>query len=297
LAVTGTIHRRPRGARPAHDRYVVRRARAVTARYAVFGRPVAHSLSPRIHAMFAAQCGIALDYRAIEAGRETFADMLDAFARDGGCGANLTLPLKETGAGVCATLTDRARRCGSVNTLARVADAWHGDSTDGAGFLRDLTHRHGFDPRGTRVLLLGAGGAARAVAFTLQDAGVAELVVANRTEARAAALATALGESATASAWTDLRNAGDFDLVVNATAAGHGAGPVEWPNGATAAQAFCYDLSYRNTAQPFLDWAARAGAARASDGLGMLVEQAAESFLLWEGIRPDTAPVHAMLDT
>jgi shikimate dehydrogenase len=262
-------------------------------RYAVFGQPIAHSLSPRIHAMFAAQCGVPPDYRAIEAGRDTFAYELDAFVRDGGRGANLTLPLKEIGADVCATLTDRAHRCGSVNTLVRVNDAWRGDSTDGAGFLRDLMHRHGFEPRGKRILLLGAGGAARAVGFALGDAGAAELVIANRSAARATQLAAAFG--ATACAWSGFDGAPAFDLVVHATAAGHAAERVAWPAPQVAAGAFCYDLSYGSVARPFLDWAAGAGAARARDGLGMLVEQAAESFHLWHGIQPDTAPVHAKL--
>ncbi|MGN6518184.1 MAG: shikimate dehydrogenase, partial [Dokdonella sp.] len=142
-------------------------------RYAVFGQPIAHSLSPRIHATFGAQLGIRLDYRAIEAARETFAATLVAFARDGGRGANVTLPLKEDAAALCDALSERARRCGSVNTLIRDGDAWRGDSTDGVGLLRDLA-RHGIDTRGLRVLLLGAGGAARAAAFALVDAGARE---------------------------------------------------------------------------------------------------------------------------
>lgn len=245
--------------------------------------------------MFAAQCGIALEYRAIEAGRDTFAGALDAFARDGGRGANVTLPLKQDAPALCATLSERAQRCGSVNTLVRANHTWHGDSTDGAGFLRDLAGRHGVDPRGQRILLLGAGGARRAVAFALVPAGAAELVIANRNAARAAALAAALGGCARACAWRDLDRASAFDLVVHASAAGHAAERVAWPAARVAAGAFCYDLSYGRPARPFLDWAAAAGAARTSDGLGMLVEQAAESFLLWQGTRPDTMPVLATL--
>jgi shikimate dehydrogenase len=262
-------------------------------RYAVFGQPIAHSLSPRIHAAFGAQLGIAIDYRAIEAGRDTFASLLDAFARDGGRGANVTLPLKEDASTLCADSSDRARRCASVNTLIRDGDAWRGDSTDGIGLLRDLA-RHACDPRDLRVLLLGAGGAARATAFALVDAGARELVIANRTFARAQSLADALGSGARASAW-DAPASAPFDLVVNASAAGHVDATLDPPHGALAAQTFCYDLSYGKAARAFLDQARSAGATRIADGLGMLVEQAAEAFFLWHGQRPDTAPVLAQL--
>jgi len=263
-------------------------------RYAVFGQPIAHSLSPRIHAAFAAQCGIALDYRAIEAGREAFAVALAGFAREGGRGANVTLPLKEDAASLCATLSNRARRCGSVNTLVRAGDGWHGDSTDGIGFLRDLA-RHRVEPRGLRVLLLGAGGAARAVAFALVDAGVCELVVANRTGVRAGALVDALGAASRACAWDALARQGAFDLLVNATSAGHSGDAFEWPLAAGVAPGACYDLSYGKAAQPFLAAAHGACAGAVHDGLGMLVEQAAESFECWHRVRPDPTPVLADL--
>jgi shikimate dehydrogenase len=278
-------------------------------RYAVFGQPIAHSLSPRIHALFGEQLGIAVDYRAIEAGRDAFASALAAFARAGGAGANVTLPLKQDAAALCVSLSARARRCGSVNTLVREGDGWHGDSTDGSGFLRDLVERVRFDPRGSRVLLLGAGGAARAVAFALADAGAGELTIANRTHRRAEALASGLAADAPlpsaagarpaqACAWDDLyrlaARGAAFDLVVNATAAGHaGAAFAALP--ALAANAICHDLSYGAAARPFLDWARRAGAGQVRDGLGMLVEQAAESFALWHGRRPETGDVLACL--
>jgi shikimate dehydrogenase len=266
-------------------------------RYAVFGQPIAHSLSPRIHKLFGAQLGIAVDYRAIEAGHAEFADAFEAFARDGGRGANVTLPLKEDALVLCTSLSDRARRAGSVNTLIRDGAQWRGDSTDGVGLLRDLRERHAFDPRNRRVLLLGAGGAARAAAFAFVDAGVDELVVANRSPDRAIALVQALGDAARVRAWHDLGDAGDFDLVVNATAAGHGGAAFDLPLRLSGTQTFCYDLSYGNAARAFLEWARAAGAGRSSDGLGMLVEQAAESFLLWHSVRPQTAAVHAELST
>jgi shikimate dehydrogenase len=262
-------------------------------RYAVFGQPIEHSLSPRIHTAFGAQCGLAVDYRAIETGRETFANALDAFACDRGRGANVTLPLKQDALALCASVSERAQRCGSVNTLIRANDGWHGDSTDGVGLLRDLSERHGFDPRDRRILLLGAGGAARAAAFALAEAGAAELVIANRTAARADALARAIGGTARARGMNPTSHA--FDLVINATSAGHAEGTLELPRGALAASTFCYDLSYGKPAQRFLAQMRAAGAVRISDGLGMLVEQAAESFALWHAVRPPTAAVYALL--
>jgi len=264
---------------------------ADTARYAVFGQPIAHSLSPRIHAMFGAALGIPVDYRAIEASSVEFPGVLDAFARDAGRGANVTLPLKQDAAALCSSLSERARRCGSVNTLIRDGDGWRGDSTDGAGFITDLRERHAFDPRGKTCLLIGAGGAAHAVAFALADAGVERLAIANRTNERAEALAAAIS-GAVVVPWNDLANSGAFDLVVNATAAGHSQTRFDLPASLVAPRTLAYDLSYGAAAASFLAWAA---GVQAIDGLGMLVEQAAESFAIWHGRRPDTQPVYAAL--
>jgi shikimate dehydrogenase len=260
-------------------------------RYAVFGQPIAHSLSPRIHAMFAAELGIALDYRAIEASLDQFASKLEAFAADGGLGANVTLPLKQEAARLCTQVTDRARRADSVNTLIRDGLGWRGDSTDGAGFLRDLRERHRFEPRGKRALLLGAGGSARAVAFALVEAGAA-LTIANRTRERAERLAEAARSQVIG--WSALADADPFDLVVHATAAGHGDASLDLPAAPIGTSTLAYDLSYGAAAAPFLAWAPGAGA-RAIDGLGMLVEQAAESFAIWHGKTPATDPVYAAL--
>ena len=261
-------------------------------RYAVFGQPIAHSLSPRIHAMFGAQFGIEVDYRAIETGRDEFARALAAFARDGGVGANVTLPLKADAFALCATRSARAQRCGSVNTLTRDGDAWRGDSTDGVGFLRDL-ERLGFDARGRRVLLLGAGGAARAVAFTLVDADPRELMIVNRTRERTAELARALRFDGVFG-WEPAQVGtldGRYDLVVNATSAGHAGAAFDLPARLLERDALCYDLSYGHAARSFLAWAREAGAKTASDGLGMLVDQAAESFAIWHGRRPQTRAI------
>lgn len=269
-----------------------------TSRYAVFGHPVAHSLSPRIHAAFAAQRGIALQYDALDATRDGFAAALAGFAAQGGVGANVTLPLKEAAFALSTQTSDRAQRAGAVNTLSYRDGHWHGDNTDGTGLVRDLTGRRSLDLRGRRALLLGAGGAARGVAAALLDAGIRELVIVNRSPERADALVDALGEPGRAWSryWDDLREQGDFELIINATAIGRdpSAGfalPLSLVNSLTLA----VDLNYGEVAIPFLAWARAAQCRDTVDGLGMLVEQAAESFELWHGVRPDTDPVYASL--
>ena len=267
-------------------------------RYAVFGHPVAHSLSPRIHAAFAQQTGIVLEYTAIDAAPHDFVAALDRFADDSGAGANVTLPLKEAAFAICAQTADRARRAGAVNTLTRNDGQWHGDNTDGAGLVRDLTGRHGLDLRARRALLLGAGGAARGVAPALLDAGISELIIVNRTAERADALADALGEPDRAHSryWRDLGDLGDFSLIVNATSASRqDQGAFTLPFHLATPRTLAVDLNYGEAAIPFLAWARAAGCHDAVDGLGMLVEQAAEAFEHWHGVRPDTDPVYAAL--
>lgn len=261
-------------------------------RYAVIGHPVAHSLSPRIHAAFAKQAGVSMAYTAIDA-----PDFEAALAAFDGDGANVTLPHKARAAAACATLAERARRAGVVNTLVRRDGAWHGDNTDGTGLVRDLTGRCALDLRGRRALLLGAGGGARGVAPALLDAGIADLFIVNRTPERSDALADALGEPGRVHPryFDDLAALGEFDLVVNATSAARGGTLPRWPTSLLGRRSSAVDLSYGEAAVPFLAWARAAGAHDAIDGLGMLVEQAAESFLLWHGVRPETGPVHAAL--
>lgn len=285
-------------------------------RYAVFGHPVAHSLSPRIHAAFARQCGIELAYERIDAPPHAFADALAAFARVGGRGANVTLPHKAAALALCESTSERARRAGAVNTLLRCdgdasgAPRWQGDNTDGIGLLRDLRDRHGIALEGMHVLLLGAGGAGAGVAPALLDAGIARLTILNRSHARAQALAGHLDDartvvgmpSAQARGADDAASAGSWagqapvDLVVNATSAAR-TGDAPWRDIASATREakVAVDLGYGDAATPFLDFVRSCGPARCIDGLGMLVEQAAESFRLWHGLMPDTAPVHAGL--
>ncbi|MFS8063755.1 MAG: shikimate dehydrogenase [Luteimonas sp.] len=265
---------------------------AVGKHFAVIGRPVSHSLSPRIHQAFARQVGIALAYAAIDS--EDFDATLQAFD---GSGANVTLPYKQRALAACSTLSNRARRAGAVNTLLREDSGWHGDNTDGAGLVRDLTGRHGLDLRKRRTLLLGAGGGARGVAPALLDAGIGDLFVVNRTPERADALADALGEPGRVHPryFKDLKALGEFDLVINATSATRDAQLPALPMSLAGRRTAAIDLSYGEAAIPFLAWARAAHCHDAIDGLGMLVEQAAESFALWHGVRPDTDAVYADL--
>lgn len=271
---------------------------AAAPRYAVFGHPVAHSLSPRIHAHYAAQTSVHLHYSTIDADAREFAASLRDFAATGGRGANVTLPLKTHAAAQCAELSAFAVRSGAVNTLSRMPDGrWRGDNTDGAGLVHDLTERHSLDLRGRRSLLLGAGGAARAAAFALLDAGVAELVIVNRTPERADALADAVGlpQRVHTRYWEDLPRLGGFELIVNATSAGHARESLHLPLALIGPRTLCYDLSYGAAAFAFLAWSRAARASQALDGLGMLVEQAAESFRIWHGVRPETDAIYAEL--
>jgi len=270
---------------------------SATARYAVFGHPVKHSLSPQIHAEFARQCGIMMDYVAIDVAEANFPDVLERFAADGGVGANVTLPLKEAACELAGTLSARAQRAGAVNTLIRRDGGWHGENTDGTGLVRDLTERHGLDLRGRRTLLLGAGGAARGIAPALLDAGIGDLYVLNRTAARADALADALGEPGRVHPryLDNLSDIGDFTLIINATSAARGGSLPPLPRALLAPRCAAVDLSYGEAAIPFMGWARAHEVQIAVDGLGMLVEQAAESFRLWHGMRPETDVVYARL--
>jgi shikimate dehydrogenase len=265
-------------------------------RCAVFGHPIAHSLSPCLHAAFSAQTGIALEYVAIDVPPATFADTVRAFFAQGGRGANVTLPHKAAAFALAEVRTPIAQKLGVANVLTALADGRvEADSNDGAGLLADLRERRGVDPAGRAVLLLGAGGAARAAAFALLDAGVANLVIANRTLQRAQMLAAALGASARVVPWAALAREPAFDLIVNATSAGVQHAALQLPVALASARTVAYDLSYGPAAHGFVAWAQRTGCAAAFDGLGMLVETAAASFAHWHGVRPDTdAALRAM---
>lgn len=259
----------------------------MTDRYAVFGHPVAHSKSPLIHAAFARQSGEDLSYEAILAPLDGFAQQVAAFVAAGGRGANVTVPFKEAAHALADRLTPRAQQAGAVNTLSFDADGMLGDNTDGAGLVADLTCNLDFPLAGRRILLLGAGGAARGIVAPLLDQAPAEFVIANRRVGRAQTLAAHFGRGVRACAYDALD--APFDLVVNATAASlAGELPPLSPR-VLGAGALAYDLMYGQET-PFMRFARSHGAA-AADGLGMLVEQAAEAFFVWRGKRPDTAPV------
>jgi shikimate dehydrogenase len=268
----------------------------VTDRYAVLGQPVAHSKSPLIHARFAARTGQTLSYEAIEVAPEALAAALAKFHAEGWAGFNLTVPHKQAAAALCVECSEVAERAGAVNTLIRSDSGWIGDNTDGLGLVRDLRANLGVAIAGKRVLLLGAGGAARGCIAPLLAEQPAELVVSNRNPWKPEALAEQFRALGNIVPRTHLSLKGDrYDLVLNATSAGHDGALPRLPDGLLAAGAAAYDLNYGPAAQPFLDWARAQGAAQVSDGLGMLVEQAAEAFQRWRGLRPETAAVLAEL--
>ena len=294
-------------------------------RYAVIGSGIGHSRSPQIHALFAQATRQAMEYGLLDAPPAAFKATVDKFFKAGGRGLNVTVPHKQAALQLCDSLTPRARRAGAVNTMARGDDGkLLGDNTDGAGLVRDLTVNLGCRLAGARVLLLGAGGAARGIVAPLLEAGIAALEIHNRHPARARALAQEFADlgpiragelpaplpppmpgvvgstmrvpSADAAATHRARrNDGGYDLIVNATSASLANELPEIPAHAVGIQTLAYDLAYRDRDTVFVHWARRAGATRAVMGLGMLVEQAAESFLLWRGVRPETAPVLAAL--
>ena len=270
----------------------------VSSRYAVFGHPVAHSLSPAIHRAFAQQLGLAIDYQALDFAPDRFAAAARAFFADGAQGANVTLPHKAAALALADQRSSVAQRAGSANVLTRRDDgAIAAHSTDGDGLVRDLTERYRVDLRGHDALLLGAGGAARATAFALIDAGVRSLTVVNRAAAAADVLVDALGQPDRARSryWADLGSIGTFDLVLNATSAGVLGQRLDLPFGLLADRALCYDLSYGAAAGDFLAWARAGGARYAFDGLGMLVETSALAFAHWHGQHPDGEAVFQAL--
>ena len=264
-------------------------------RYAVIGNPIAHSRSPEIHAAFARQTGQDMSYERILGSPDHFEDEVRRFAEEGGRGMNVTVPFKERAFRLADELSERAERAGAVNTLSFEGGRILGDNTDGAGLVRDLGCNHRFDFAGSRILLLGAGGASRGVLFPLLEEGPAELVIANRTASKAEALARLAADPRVFGCGLDALAGRRFDLIVNGTAAGLQGEVPAIPEDCLAPGGWTYDMMYGREPTAFVRWGERHGAARALDGLGMLVEQAAESFRLWRGVMPDTGPVIAAL--
>lgn len=260
--------------------------------YAVLGNPIAHSKSPAIHRQFALQCQQALSYEAILA--DSFAPAAKAFFADGGKGMNITVPFKLDALDFADELSPRAQRAGACNTLIRRQDGTiYAENTDGVGMVRDIQENLGWTIREQRVLLLGAGGAVRGVLEPLLAVGPRQLHIANRTVSKAQALADEFAElgDITVSAFNDVA-AGDFDLIINGSAASLQGDKLPLADSVPAG-CLCYDMMYGAEPTVFMAWAQANGATEVADGLGMLLEQAAESFYLWRGIRPGTAQVMA----
>ena len=262
-------------------------------KYAVFGNPIKHSKSPAIHAAFAAQCGQDMQYRAVRVEQGDFERAASRFFADGGSGLNVTVPFKEEAWAFADTLSERARRAGAVNTLTRNTDgSIAGDTTDGIGLVRDMVANLGWQLQGRRILLLGAGGAARGVIEPLLRERPASLVVVNRTAARAERLIADFAELGPVSGGGFEGLAGrQFDLLINATSTGlYGEMPI-LPDGLLTERSCCYDMVYGAEPTAFMRWSAQHAAWAVADGLGMLVEQAAEAFYIWRRVRPATQPV------
>ena len=263
-------------------------------RYAVVGHPIDHSRSPIIHQLFATQTEQNLVYEPIDATPEAFETAVRGFAAAGGKGLNVTVPHKQAAFEICNELGPEAKRAGAVNTISFPADGRiRGDNTDGTGFMRDLTENLEEPVDGCRVLVLGAGGAARGILAPLVEASPAALVLANRTIERAEDMIDELDASETLTALTfeALADEAPFDIIVNATSAGLRGEEPPFPPDCVGPDTLCYDLAYSLKDTPFVVWANANGAREAVQGWGMLVEQAAESFFLWRGVRPDTAPI------
>jgi shikimate dehydrogenase len=265
----------------------------MTDHYAVMGNPIAHSKSPRIHTLFAAQFGHDIEYRAILVEPGHFAQAVADFQAQGGKGLNVTVPYKEEAWALAATRSTRAQRAGAVNTLQLDPSGLHyGDNTDGVGLIRDLKNNQGCQLAGRHLLLLGAGGAARGVIEPLLDEQPSLLLIANRTPEKAVELARDFHESGRfEGCGLDTLAGRSFDVIINATAAGLRGEVPALPSGVVQTHSWCYDMMYADKPTAFMRWAQERGAERTLDGLGMLVEQAAEAFFLWRGVRPATEPV------
>ena len=264
--------------------------------YAVFGSPINHSKSPRIHRLFAEQTQQNLDYVAQEVNAENFVAAVTEFFAQGGKGVNCTVPLKELAYQFADIKTERAKSAKAVNTLALQIDgSILGDNTDGVGLVTDLTVNHGIELENQRVLILGAGGATRGIILPLLDQQPDCLVVANRTIEKALTLAIEFNHSLEGCGFHTLENR-QFDVILNATSASLSDELPPLPENLLAENGVCYDLAYSNTPTTFVRWGKLQNASKNLDGLGMLVEQAAEAFFLWRGVRPDTKTVIDLLN-
>ena len=258
--------------------------------YAVFGNPVKHSKSPQIHSIFAEQTGLKLIYQAIEVPVDQFREYVLAFLKRGGKGLNVTVPFKEEACLICTSLTERAELAGSVNTIWYGSNSTiYGDTTDGQGLINDLTVNHNLTLEDKSILILGAGGSVRSIIEPLLVQKPEKLVITNRTLSKAESLVKIFSNKGMIGycSYEDLEYQ-KFDLVINGTSLSLQGKLPPLPKSLLNNGACCYDLMYSDDTTVFMDWAAQHGASLVLDGLGMLVEQAAESFNIWHGIRPDT---------
>ena len=262
-------------------------------RYGVMGYPVSHSRSPVIHRLFALQTSQDIQYELLQVAPEKLETAVRQFQRTGGKGLNVTVPHKAEVARLCDHLSERASTAGAVNTLSFIDNEIHGENTDGIGLLRDLAVNLGVALEGSKILILGAGGATRGIVGPLLEMQPQSLLIANRTLGKAEIIADHFKRWGPVSAcrFDAVPTDEQYDLIINATSAAvHGKTP-PYPSTAISPDTICYDLSYGLTPTPFSEWAREQGAAKSIMGWGMLVEQAAESFNIWRGVRPDTAPV------
>ncbi len=262
-------------------------------RYAVIGNPISHSKSPLIHTGFAQETGQHMVYTAIEGPLGRFAEAVDAFRAEGGRGLNVTVPFKLDACAYATDLSDRARAAGAANALKFEGNRCHAENFDGIGLVRDIEHNLGCPLRGRRVLLLGAGGATRGAMLPIAQQRPARLCIANRTVDKAHALVQAfdgagLPPGVLQGGGYDELDGETFDVVINATSASLSADLPPLPASAFAPDGLAYDMVYGKGLTPFLQLARQAGVRQLADGVGMLVEQAAEAFLWWRGVRPDT---------
>ncbi len=267
--------------------------------YAVFGHPIKHSKSPRIHSLFAEQTQQQLQYHAQEVPADNFQQAVNDFFKQGGKGLNCTVPLKELAWQHADRLSERARFSKAVNTLAIQENGeLLGDNTDGIGLMADLTINHKIALKNQRILILGAGGASRGIIAPLMEQSPSEIVIANRTVDKAISLGEEFAElgSIQGCSYQALKNR-QFDLILNATSASLSGQLPPLADNLLAEQGFCYDLAYANTPTAFVNWGLQHHAEKSLDGLGMLVEQAAEAFFIWRGVRPETQDIIALLNS
>ena len=262
-------------------------------RYGVMGYPVSHSRSPVIHRLFALQTGQEMQYELLQVAPEKLDTAIRQFQRTGGKGLNITVPHKSEVVRLVDQLSERASTAGAVNTIVFRGSEMYGDNTDGIGLLRDLGVNLGVTLDDANILILGAGGATRGIIAPLLEMRPASLRIANRTLGKAQALVDHFEAHGPVSAcrFNAVPVSEPYDLIINATSAGLKGDSPPYPAAAITDNTFCYDLSYGLSPTPFSTWARDHGAAKSVMGWGMLVEQAAESFKLWRGTRPDTAPV------